>query len=470
MLGGEKVSSILVIINIAVLLGLIFLLFFMQKKNVSFSKRVFAALGLGIVLGFAFQFIYGPENEVLLESIGWFNIVGSGYVKLLQMIVMPLVFISILAAFTKMKLSNNIGKISVLILGILVGTTAISAAIGIGTSLGFNLEAVQIEQGEAETARGEALDATYTEIQDQTFPQKILELLPGNPFLDFTGARPTSTIAVVIFAAILGLAFLGVKRKEPQHAELFANIVDAFYAIIMRVVTLILRLTPYGVLAIMTKTVASSDLDSILKLGKFILASYVALLVMFIIHLLLLTLAGLNPITYVRKVLPVLTFAFTSRTSAGTLPLNISTQTKKLGVPEGIANFAGSFGLSIGQNGCAGIYPAMLAVMIAPTVGIDPLSPSFIFTLIAVVAISSFGVAGVGGGATFAAILVLSTMNMPIALAGLLISVEPLIDMGRTALNVSGSMTAGVLTGKVTKELDTVTYNNSGSSQLELEA
>lgn len=462
-------SAFLLIVNIAVLLGLIFLLFYMQKKHVSFSKRVFAALGLGIVLGFALQFIYGPENGVLLESIGWYSIVGSGYVKLLQMIVMPLVFISILSAFTKLKLSGNIGKISILILGILVGTTAISAAIGIGTSLGFNLEAVQIEQGEAETARGEALDATYTEIQDQTFPQKVLELLPGNPFLDFTGARPTSTIAVVIFAAILGLAFLGVKRKEPQHAELFAKIVDAFYAVIMRVVTLILRLTPYGVLAIMTKTVASSDLDSILKLGKFVIASYVALLVMFIIHLLLLTLAGLNPVTYVRKVFPVLTFAFTSRTSAGTLPLNISTQTKKLGVPEGIANFAGSFGLTIGQNGCAGIYPAMLAVMIAPTVGIDPLSPSFIFTLIAVVAISSFGVAGVGGGATFAAILVLSTMNMPIALAGLLISVEPLIDMGRTALNVSGSMTAGVLTGKATNELDTDVYNGD-SSQAELEA
>ncbi|MGD6794641.1 L-cystine transporter [Metabacillus indicus] len=462
-------SAFLLIVNIAVLLGLIFLLFYMQKKHVSFSKRVFAALGLGIVLGFALQFIYGPENEVLLESIGWYSIVGSGYVKLLQMIVMPLVFISILSAFTKLKLSGNIGKISILILGILVGTTAISAAIGIGTSLGFNLEAVQIEQGEAETARGEALDATYTEIQDQTFPQKVLELLPGNPFLDFTGARPTSTIAVVIFAAILGLAFLGVKRKEPQHAELFAKIVDAFYAVIMRVVTLILRLTPYGVLAIITKTVASSDLDSILKLGKFVIASYVALLVMFIIHLLLLTLAGLNPVTYVRKVFPVLTFAFTSRTSAGTLPLNISTQTKKLGVPEGIANFAGSFGLTIGQNGCAGIYPAMLAVMIAPTVGIDPLSPSFIFTLIAVVAISSFGVAGVGGGATFAAILVLSTMNMPIALAGLLISVEPLIDMGRTALNVSGSMTAGVLTGKATNELDTDVYNGD-SSQVELEA
>ncbi|MMZ51531.1 L-cystine uptake protein TcyP [compost metagenome] len=137
-------------------------------------------------------------------------------------------------------------------------------------------------------------------------------------------------------------------------------------------------------------------------------------------------------------------------------------------MPEGIANFAGSFGLSIGQNGCAGIYPAMLAVMIAPTAGIDPLTPSFILTLIIVVAISSFGVAGVGGGATFAALIVLSTMNLPVALAGLLISVEPLIDMGRTALNVSGSMTAGVLTSKVTKELDTDVFADTKQQHMEV--
>ncbi|MBB3868860.1 L-cystine uptake protein TcyP (sodium:dicarboxylate symporter family) [Parageobacillus toebii NBRC 107807] len=101
----------------------------------------------------------------------------------------------------------------------------------------------------------------------------------------------------------------------------------------------------------------------------------------------------------------------------------------------------------------------MLAVMIAPTVNIDPTSLAFILTLILVVTISSFGVAGVGGGATFAAILVLSTMNLPVALAGLLISVEPLIDMGRTALNVSGSMTAGVVTSRITKELNLNIYN-----------
>lgn len=457
-----------VFLNLAIMLVLIGVLFYMNKKHISFTKRVFTGLGLGIVFGLLLQYFYEPQSEAIVKSVDWFNIVGSGYVKFLQMIVMPLVFISILSAFTRLKLTSNIGKISVLIIGILLGTTAIAAAVGITSATVFNLEAVQIEQGEAELSRGDQISETYGTIQDKTMPQQILELIPSNPFLDLTGARPTSTISVVIFAAFLGIAYLGVKRKQPEHAEFFAKIVDTLHSIIMRVVTLILRLTPYGILAIMTKTVATSDLDAILKLGKFVGASYVALIVMFLIHLLLLMLAGLNPIVYLRKAFPVLSFAFTSRTSAGALPLNIQTQ-KQLGVSEGIANFAGSFGLSIGQNGCAGIYPAMLAVMIAPTVGINPLDPSFIAMLIAIVAISSFGVAGVGGGATFAAILVLSAMNLPIALAGLLISVEPLIDMGRTAVNVSGSMTSGILTSKITGDLDKEQFSEETSLKIEAE-
>ncbi|MBM7588070.1 L-cystine uptake protein TcyP (sodium:dicarboxylate symporter family) [Bacillus pakistanensis] len=448
-----------VILNIVAFLVLIGVLYYLQRKNVSFSKRVFTALGLGILFGLGLQWVYEATDENLTQSIEWYNLVGSGYIKLLQMIVMPLVFISILSAFTKLKRSHNLGRISVLIIGLLVGTTAVAAAIGIATTVGFDLEAIQIEQGDAETARGEQLEERSGALEGQSYPQKILELLPANPFLDFTGQRATSTIAVVIFAAFIGVAYLGVQRKEPEAAEFFKKIIDSIYAVVMRIVTVVLRLTPYGVLAIMSKTVATSDFDAIMNLGEFVVASYVALIIMFVVHLIMLTLAGLNPLTYMRKVFPVLTFAFTSRSSAGTLPLNINTQTKHLGVSEGIANFSGSFGLSIGQNGCAGVYPAMLAVMIAPTVGIDPLTPSFIFTLIAVVAISSFGVAGVGGGATFAAILVLSTMNLPVALAGLLISVEPLIDMGRTAVNVSGAMTSGVITSKATGELDTKTYD-----------
>jgi L-cystine uptake protein TcyP (sodium:dicarboxylate symporter family) len=454
-------------LNIMVMLLLIFGLFFLQKKHVSFSKRVFLALAVGIIYGFILQWIYGPTEQVVADLIDWFNLVGSGYIKLLQMIVMPLVFISILAAFTKMKLAKNVGKISVLVIGLLVGTTAIAAAVAIGTTIGFGLESIQIQEGDAEAARGEALEQRSADVADKTFPQQMLDLLPANPFLDLTGARPTSTIAVVIFAAFIGVAFLGVRRKSPEQAELFEKLVDSLHAIVMRVVTIILRLTPYAILVIMTKAVALTDLDGVLKLGKFVVASYVALIIMFIIHLILLTISGLNPITYLKKAFPVLTFAFTSRTSAGALPITIQTQ-KSLGVPEGIANFAGSFGLTIGQNGCAGVYPAMLAIMIAPTVGVE-LTASFIVTVIIIVAISSFGVAGVGGNATFAAILVLSALDLPVALAGLLISIEPLIDMGRTALNVSGAMTSGILTSRITGEIDSNVYQNL-DNRVEVEA
>ena len=143
-----------------------------------------------------------------------------------------------------------------------------------------------------------------------------------------------------------------------------------------------------------------------------------------------------------------------ARSSAGAVPLNIETQTRALGVDEATANFAASFGMSIGQNGCAGIYPAMLATIIAPTVGIDVFSPTFVAGLVAVVVISSFGVAGVGGGATFASLIVLGTMGLPIEIVGLLASVEPLIDMGRTALNVSDSMVAGVTASNAVGALD----------------
>lgn len=457
-------NTFLLLVNIIGLLALIGVLYVMHRKRVSFSKRVFTGLGLGIVFGLILQFAYGPDSEVLLASVPWFNLVGVGYVKLLQMIVMPLVFISILAAFTKVTIGKNFGKMAGSILGILIGTTAIAAVIAITVTLLFGLDASEIVQGEAELARGTSIEERAEGVADRALPEQILDLLPANPFLDFTGARSTSTIGVVIFAAFLGFAYLTINRKEPENAAVVKKGIDAVYALIMGIVRIVLRLTPYGILAIIARTVATSDFGAIYSLGKFVLASYVALGIMFIVHLIIISLSGLNPLTYVKKAGDALLFAFTSRSSAGTLPLNINTQTNRLGVPDGIANFAGSFGLSIGQNGCAGIYPAMLAVMIAPTVG-QPIDAQFIVTLIAIVAISSFGVAGVGGGATFAAILVLSALNLPIALAGLLISVEPLIDMGRTAVNVSGSMTAGVTTAKVSGELDTEVYNGSVEHQ-----
>ncbi|HHD1330537.1 TPA: L-cystine transporter [Staphylococcus aureus] len=458
-------NAFLTLINIIVLVIFIVILHMMARKHISFAKRVFTALGIGIVFGVLLHLIYVTHSNVITSTSDWFNIVGQGYVALLQMIVMPLIFISIVAAFTKIQIGEKFAKIGSLIFIFLIGTVTIAAIVGVVYALVFGLDASTINLGNAEQARGSEIAKQAKDLTAHTLPQQILELLPKNPFLDFTGQRATSTIAVVIFASFIGFAYLRVARKQPDHGELLKRAIDAIYSLVMAIVTFVLRLTPYGVLAIMANTLSTSDFGAIWTLGKFLIASYAALITMYIIHLIILSLLGISPIRYVKKTLEVLIFAFTSRSSAGALPLNVQTQTRRLGVPEGIANFAATFGLSIGQNGCAGIYPAMLAIMVAPVANVE-IDLQFIVTLIAVVIISSFGVAGVGGGATFASILVLSTLNLPVALAGVLISVEPLIDMGRTALNVNDSMLAGTGTAKLTKHWDKDTFDSNDNAAL----
>ena len=184
-----------IIIFIALLIGLIVL----RKKKVSFSIRVFSGLVAGIVFGFLLQWMYRSSPETLPVTGDWLNIIGSGYVSLLQMIVMPLIFMSILSAFTKMESGKGLGKMAALVLLVLLGTTVIAAGIGVVTTTSFQLEATDITQGADEIARGEDMEERSSSIEGQTLPDQILAMLPKNPFLDFTGARPTSTIAVVIF-------------------------------------------------------------------------------------------------------------------------------------------------------------------------------------------------------------------------------------------------------------------------------
>ncbi|MCO4331383.1 L-cystine transporter [Staphylococcus hyicus] len=458
-------TTFLIILNLAIFIIALVGLWWMAKKHIKFPKRVFIALGLGILLGLILHISYGAGSKITTETTSWINIVGQGYISLLKMIVIPLVFVSIVVAFTKIEIGEKFAKMGSIILLFLIGTVAISAIVGIVYALLFGLDASSINLGQAENARSSEITNQAKEMTATTLPAQILELLPSNPFLDFTGARATSTIAVVIFAAFIGFAFLRVLRKEPDKGHILKRGIDAVYALVMAVVTFVLRLTPYGILAIMMTTIATSDFAAIWTLGKFVIASYAALLTMYLIHMIILALLGVNPLQFMKKTAEVILFAFTSRSSAGALPLNIQTQTERLGVPSAIANFSGSFGLSIGQNGCAGIYPAMLAVMVAPVAGVE-LNWQFILTLIVVVVLSSFGVAGVGGGATFASILVLSALNLPVGLAGVLISVEPLIDMGRTALNVNDAILAGTGTAKLTKQLDEETFNSNHYDEL----
>lgn len=455
------------IINVLVFIALLFLLAQTRHTQWSLAKKVLLGLVIGVLFGLALQLIYGADSQVLKESVSWFNIVGNGYVQLLQMIVMPLVFVSILSAVAKLHNASSLGKISFLTIGILLFTTMIAALIGVLITLAFGLTAEGLVQGTQETARLGAIESNYVgKVADLTAPQLILSFIPKNPFADLTGASPTSIVSVVIFAAFLGVASLHLLKDDEAKGKRVLTAIDTLQSWVMKLVRLVIKLTPYGVLALMTKVVAGSNIHDLIKLGSFIVASYIALGLMFVVHGILLTFSGINPVKFFKKVLPVLTFAFTSRSSAASIPLNVEAQTRRLGVPETIAGFSASFGATIGQNGCAGIYPAMLAVMVAPTVGINPFDPLWIATLVAIVTVSSAGVAGVGGGATFAALIVLPTMGLPVTLVALLISVEPLIDMGRTALNVNGSMTAGTITSQILKQTDKQVFEAQEDGEL----
>lgn len=439
--------SLLVVINLAVFVGLI--VFIARLGGLSLSTQILIGLVLGAVFGLGLQVVYSGNADVIQGTLEWTNVVGTSYINLLRMVVMPLVLVMMIAAVVKMQEMGALGKIGGTIVGLLIGTTMVAAFVGILMASVFNLSMDGMTEGARELARADILETRHESIADLGIADMLVRFIPSNIFYDLTGARPTSIIAVVVFGVLFGIAALLVGREDAEKGKSITTFVETAQAIVMKLVRLIMLLTPYGILALLTKVVAGSSLADIRNLFTFILASYLAIAVMFGVHALLLRLNGVDVGSYFKKVWPVLTFAFSSRSSAATIPLNVETQVDELKVPRPIANLSATFGATIGQNGCAGIYPAMLAAMIAPTMGLDPLSPSFFLPLIGIVAISSFGIAGVGGGATFAALVVLPAMGMPIALVALLISIEPLIDMARTALNVNGAMTAGVLTGRL---------------------
>ena len=253
----------------------------------------------------------------------------------------------------------------------LLATTAIAALIGIVAVMVFGLDGATFTKGE----QLKLLGSKSWRIVSQWFKTfnsaTDFYLIPTNVFADFAGTRPTSTNWCGNFWAFCRDCLFRCSTKSTKRSGILANLIESLYKVVMRIVTLVLRLTPYGVFALMTNVLATSDFEAIVNLGKFILASYSALIVVLLVHSIILLGVKVNPINFFKKAFPALSFAFTSRSSAGTLPMNIETQTKALGVDEATANFAGSFGISIGQNGCAGVYPAMLATIVAPTVGVN---------------------------------------------------------------------------------------------------
>lgn len=451
-------TDIKTILFIVVLFALFFVMKQMEKKKVKFSTRMLSATGIGLVLGLLIQVVGGfpdapLEVPFIAEINKWYGLFANGFMDLLKMLVIPLIFVSIMRVIINMKQGENLGKLTARTLGLLVGTTAIAAIIGLVVGnlfqLGVNSHLV-------------AGDATIREVS--SLVDTLRGLLPSNPIAAMADGN---VVAVVIFAAFLGLATKRQTKKYYDIVKPFIDLVEAFYKIILSVAMTIIKWMPYAVIALLANTIAGRGMAAIGEAIDFILATYIGVALMFVVHLILIALSGLNPFRYVKNVLDALVLAFTSRSSLGTLPVSIEKLTDNVGLDNGTATFVGSLGSNAGMNGCAGIYPALVAITVANMTG-TPIDMTFIIMLVIVIALASFGIAGLPGSATMAISVVLSGMGMgeyfPL-IAGI-IAIDPILDMGRTMLNVNGTLTTAVLVGKSFNKIDQDVYY--GRKQVEI--
>ena len=430
------ITNIKTISFIAILVAIFVLVRKMEKKKVKFSTRMISAMGIGLVLGLFIQLVAGfpkdPSSIRWIEEVSkWYGLIGNGFMDLLKMLVVPLIFVSIIRVIINMKDGVNLGKLTLKSLTVLLGTTSLAAIVGLVVGNLFNLGA------------GEVLITSNTDIREITSIVDTLRgLLPSNPV---NAMAEGNIVAVVIFAAFIGTSMKRLNKKYSDVIKPVWDLVEASYKIITSVAMTVIKFMPYAVVALLANTIAARGVGAILGVVDFIIALYVSVAIMFIIHLIIIALNGLNPFKYVKNVMEPLILAFTSRSSLGTLPVTIETLTEKAGVDNGVASFVGSLGSNAGMNGCAAIYPALMAVTVANMSG-TPMDFSFYGMLLVIIVISSLGIAGLPGTATMAVSVVISGMGMGAAfpLVGGIIAIDPILDMGRTMLNVNGTMVTAV--------------------------
>lgn len=427
------------------LVGFVLLLYVVwrfQRAGRSLSQSVLLGLVLGMSYAWVLSFFQGSVKGLL----PWVHLVGYGYAGLLKMIAMPLAVVSVLSAIVRVGKASSDRAIAFWVIAILMAMTAIAALDGVIVANLFDLDASAIVRVEQRLGVEKYWINWHLEEGDWTLRSLVFMVFPKLIASALSGLTDMVMISLMIVAMFFALAALAVVKKDPETGAQIVQVIEGLQVWVMALVRMIIRLTPYGVLALMIQVGLMANDGVIWQLVKFFIACYMALALMLGVHALAVVITGRSPIRHFKKIMPVLRFAFISRSSAATTPLNIEAQIKRLKVHPSIANFSASFGAMIGQNGCAGVFPAVLAGMIMPSLAMDAWSVIFVLVLVIVVAGVSFAVAGVGGGATFAAIIVLSLLDMPLVLVGLVISIEPLIDMMRTLVNVSGTMTAGVVT------------------------
>ncbi|HAT4352975.1 dicarboxylate/amino acid:cation symporter [Clostridium perfringens] len=421
-------------INIKLILAIVlsilatYAIYKIRKITNKFSFATLTALTLGVVLGIIFK-----ENILFLDTV------GKAYMSLIKMIVVPLVVTSLITSIVRLENLDTLKSIGLKTFTVLLGTTGAAAFIGIivasSLKLGQGLSFIGAENFKAREIPG--------------FSKVLIDMLPSNPLAAIVENK---IIPIVIFSMFIAIALVIEDNTNKEKAKPFKDFILSAYDIVLRITKMVLRIIPYGVFALIATAAAKNGMDTLMSLIWVILAVYIAafLQFLFVYTPLISFVARMNPLKFFKGIFPAQVVAFTSQSSYGTLPVTIKSLVEGVGVSENIASFVAPLGSTIGLNGCGGFYPAIVAIFAANVFNVELTIYSYILIVLTAI-ISSIGIAGVPGSATMSTTVMLAALGLPIEALAMVIAVDSIIDMIRTATNVTGASVAALIVDQTEK-------------------
>ena len=421
-----------------------------------FGVQVLVAMALGLGLGLLARNLGPGEGQAGYALAETLHQVGAIFVQLLRVLVPPLVFTAIVASIANIAQLQNAARLVWRTLFWFAVTALIAVLIGI--ALGLILQPGLHTTVEAAAARAPNTHGSWLDFLTGLVPANILGLAASTKITE--GAATTglsfNVLQIVVISLVTGVAAL----KVGEAGEAFLKFNASALAIVRKVLWWVIRLTPIGTVGLFGNAVAQYGWTTLGQLGAFTGAIYIGLaLVLLVVYPTILALNGLNPVKFFQGAWPAIQLGFVSRSSVGTLPVTEAVTETSLGVPRAYAAFAVPLGSTTKMDGCAAIYPAISAIFVAQFFGVH-LAWSDYFLIVFVSVIGSAATAGLTG-ATVMLTLTLSTLGLPLEGVGLLLAIDPILDMGRTAVNVAGQVLVPTIVAKREGILDLETYNTA---------
>ncbi len=409
----------------------------------SFTQKILIAMAAGIVVGVTFSVVGAPlqaVSDVLVD--GLLDAVGRVFVVLLQMMVVPLVLVSIVCGVASLGGLGALGRVGVKTIGLFLVTTAIALVIALTL-------AILVSPGEGFALAG---DVDYRTQTPPPLSDVFVNMFPANPVRALADGQ---MLQIIVFASLLGFAINLSGESGQRVGAVFSDLNE----VVMKLVTIVIRTAPVGVFALVATTFAAQGLDLFRPLAGYALVLVLGLLLHGgLTYTLVLRLARLSPIGFFNKMRAVLTFAFSTASSGATLPLTLGTVKRRLGVDNSVASFSVPLGATINMDGTA-IMLGVATVFISNVYGID-LSVGDYLAVVLTATLASIGTAAVPGAGLIMIALVLGQVGLPVEGIALIIGIDRLLDMLRTAVNVCGDGAVACLVARSEGALNIATFND----------